>query len=169
MTVVVNDANILIDLVKLQLLPHFFGLNLDFHTSDIILDELHQGQAEQLQQFIDNGTLKVITFTDDELIEIAMLQAQKTQLSEQDCSAIVCAQKLSGDLLTSDNTLRKFAITKKLVVRGHLWIFDQLVNSKTISGATAIQKLSELSEVINPRLGLPKQECETRIKSWSSL
>lgn len=169
MTIVVNDANILIDLVKLQLLPHFFGLELDFHTSDIILDELHQEQAEQLKQFIENGTLKVISFTAVEMIEIAMLQAQKTQLSEQDCSAVFCAQRLQAELLTSDNNLRHFAKAKKIIVHGHLWVFDQLVSSKVISGSIAIQKLTKLINEINPRLGLPKQECEARIKVWNNL
>jgi len=168
MKIIVNDANILIDLVKLELLPNFFSLNLTFHTSDLILDELHDWQAKRLQPFINNGILKIYSFTADELIEIALLQAERTQLSEQDCSAIVCAKKIGGDLLTSDNNLRKFATHKNLKVYGHLWVFDQMIEAQTISGATAIEKLQELREVINPRLGLPKHECENRISRWKN-
>ncbi|WP_165933385.1 hypothetical protein [Arundinibacter roseus] len=40
------------------------------------------------------------------------LQAGKPQLSQQDCSAVVCARKVVGRLLTSDNNLRKFAVSK---------------------------------------------------------
>lgn len=49
MIVVVNDANILIDLVKLQLLPNFFGLEFEFYTTDLVLDELYDEQQYELQ------------------------------------------------------------------------------------------------------------------------
>lgn len=169
MIVVVTDANILIDLVKLQLLPHFFSLQLKFYTTDLILDELHDWQVEELQVYIDNGTLTVIQLTDSELMDITLLQAEKRQLSEQDCSAIVCARKVTGDLLTSDNNLRKFATKKLFTVYGHLWAFDKMVEASTITPQNAIDKLTELREVINPRLNLPKIECENRLELWRLL
>lgn len=169
MIIVVNDANVLIDLVKLQLLPYFFSLPLEFYTTDLILDELHDWQVEELQVYIHNGTLTVIQLTDIELIDISILQAEKRQLSEQDCSAIVCARKVSGDLLTSDNNLRKFATKKSLTVYGHLWVFDRMVETAVIAPQVAIDKLTELREVINPRLHLPKIECETRLELWRLL
>ena len=129
MIIVVNDANVLIDLVKLQLLSHFFSLQVEFYTTDLILDELHVWQVQELQVYIDNGTLSVIQLTGNELMDISLLQAEKRQLSEQDCSAIVCARKVSGDLLTSDNNLRKFAAKKLLTVYGHLWVFDRMVET----------------------------------------
>ena len=169
MIVVVNDANILIDLVKLQLLPHFFSLQLKFYTTDLILDELHDWQVEELQVYIDNGMLTVSQLTDSELMDITLLQAEKRQLSEQDCSAIVCARKVTGDILTSDNHLRKFATKKLFTVYGHLWVFDKMVEANTITPQNAIDKLTELREVINPRLNLPKIECENRLEQWRLL
>lgn len=169
MIIVVNDANVLIDLVKLRLLPHFFSLHIEFYTTDLILDELHGWQVQELQVYIDNGTLIVIQLTDNELIEISLLQAGKRQLSLQDCSAIVCARKVSGDLLTSDNNLRKFAAKKLFTVYGHLWVFDRMVETSIITPQVAIVKLTELREVINPRLNLPKIECETRLELWRLL
>ena len=169
MIVVVNDANILIDLVKLQLLPHFFSLQLKFHTTDLILNELHDWQVEELQLFINSSALIINQLTDSELIDITLLQAEKRQLSEQDCSAIVCARKVTGDLLTSDNKLRKFATKKLFTVYGHLWVFDKMVEANTITPQNAIDKLTELREVINPRLNLPKIECENRLELWRLL
>jgi predicted nucleic acid-binding protein len=169
MIIVVNDANILIDLVMLQLLPHFFSLQLKFYTTDLILDELHDWQVEELKVYVDNGMLTVIQLTDSELIDITLLQAEKRQLSEQDCSAIVCARKVTGDLLTSDNNLRKFATKKLFTVYGHLWVFDKMVEANTITPQNAIDKLTELREVINPRLNLPKIECENRLELWRLL
>ena len=168
MTIVVNDANVLIDLVNLKLLPHFFSLNLIFHTSSLIMEELHQEQRDQLQEFIDNGILNVLELSTDEISQVNDLQMEKPQLSEQDCSAIVCAQKVKGELLTSDNNLRKFAKTKSVVVRGHLWVFDLMIVEQKINGATAIAKLNELRKVVNPRLGLPVHECEMRLNNWKA-
>ena len=39
MIVVVNDANVLIDLVKLDIIAHFFELPLVFYTTDFILED----------------------------------------------------------------------------------------------------------------------------------
>lgn len=169
MIVVVNDANVLIDLVKLQLLPAFFDLNMAFHTTDLILEELHDDQREQLRRYQETGRLTIVSFTEVEVVEILLMQAEKPQLSPQDCSAVVCAQKVKGNLLTSDNNLRKFAASRKLTVCGHLWVLDRMVEQQTLTGPMAIQKLIELREKVNPRLGLPKQECDTRIAKWKSL
>ncbi|NLB25906.1 MAG: hypothetical protein GX820_04350 [Bacteroidales bacterium] len=39
-----------------------------------------------------------------------------------------------------------------------LWVFDNLINNEILSGITVIKKLEELYNVVNPRLGLPKNE-----------
>jgi predicted nucleic acid-binding protein len=169
MRVVVNDANVLIDLVKLQLLPQFFALDHVFYTTDFILEELYPEQQEELQTYIVAERLKVMPFNEEELIQVAELQAQKPQLSEQDCSAVVCALMVNGDLLTSDNTLRKFATSLKMIVRGHLWVFDQLLAHGIIDRMFAIAKFTELMGKVNPRLGLPQHECDARIKAWRSI
>lgn len=169
MIIIVNDANVLIDFIKLELLHPFFSLNLVFHTTSLILNELYSEQIERLQEFVDNGRLIINELSADELFEVVALQTEKPQLSEQDCSAIVCAVKINGDILTSDNNLRKFAKTKGVSIKGHLWIFDRLVEHQAISGVLAIEKLKELREVINPRLGLPRLECENRIAAWDIL
>jgi len=166
MIAVVTDANILIDFVKLQLLPHFFSLQLKFYTTDLILNELHDWQVEELQLYINSRTLTIAELTDFELAEVALLQAEKRQLSEQDCSAIVCARKITGILLTSDKNLRNFAVKKSFAVIGHLWVFDKMIAENTITTQHAIEKLTELREVVNPRLNLPKIECENRLELW---
>lgn len=161
-----NDANVLIDLVKLKLLPQFFTLEFSFYTTDLILEELYQEQLEEFRPYIETERLQVLEFEGEELIQIVELQQQKPQLSEQDCSAIVCAGKVNGELLTSDNTLRRFAVSRKMIVRGHLWLLDQLVEHGIITGNQAIEKLKMLIEEVNPRLGLPVRECEERFMVW---
>lgn len=166
MRVVVNDANVSIDLVELRLLPHFFALQMEFHTTSIILDELFEVQAEALTPYIEDGSLQLHEVSEKELEEIIAIRIQKPSLSEQDCSALYKAQSISATLLTSDNALRKFAKSKDVDVHGHFWILDQMVAAQTISPITASEKLTELCETVNPKLGLPKRECNRRHKTW---
>ena len=167
MKVIVNDANILIDLVDLKILPYFFQLEFEFHTTAIILDELFDEQQEALFPYIETGQLSVDNITEEDLVEIVMIRATKPNLSEQDCSAFYQAKKLNAALITSDNTLRKFAQANHIEIHGHLWVFDNLVNKSILTGKTATEKLNELCNVVNPKLGLPKNEYQKRIKLWN--
>ncbi|MFP4365576.1 MAG: hypothetical protein ACLFQA_00645 [Bacteroidales bacterium] len=87
MKIIVNDANILIDLVDLRILPYFFQLEFEFHTTAIILDELFEEQIEALFPYIKTGNLIVDYISDEDLTEILKIRATKPNLSEQDCSA----------------------------------------------------------------------------------
>ena len=166
MIVVVNDANILIDLIKLQLVEALFLLDWEFHSTNLIIEnELYDEQKLQLQPYIENGKLIIQELDAEDMVSIMTIQAQKPQLSDKDCSALHCAQKLDGLLITSDNTLRKFAKIKKVEVHGHLWVFDALLEHNCITPQTAISKLNELN-TINAKLNLPKKECEAKVEKW---
>jgi predicted nucleic acid-binding protein len=166
MKVVVNDANILIDLVKLQLLPHFFALAWEFHTTSLVLDELYDSQQEAYAAYIDNKRLTIDDLDGDELSVLLDFRTEKPQLSEQDCSAVLLSMKTDGLLISSDKNLREFAKAKGLEVHGHLWLFDQMVDSNTITPLRAAEKLDELKHFVNPRLHLPEVECQKRINLW---
>lgn len=103
MKLIVNDANILIDLVELKLLPHFFTLEFEFLTTELVLAELFEEQFQSLLPYIDNGQLIVHEMTGDDLTEIFLIQTSKPTLSEQDCSAFYQARKNTATLITSDN------------------------------------------------------------------
>ncbi len=96
------------------------------------------------------------------------IQAQKPQLSDKDCSALHCTQKLQASLITSDNPLRKYAKEIKVDVHGHLWVFDALLEHKCITTEIAISKLNELN-IINSKLKLPEKECKARIEKWKQI
>lgn len=166
MIVIVNDANILIDLIKLQLLEAFFKIECEFHSTSLIIDnELYDEQKEQLQPYIERGKLIIQDLDVADMLNIMSIQARKPQLSDKDCSALHCAQKLSASLITSDNSLRKFAKEIEIDVHGHLWVFDELLKYNCINAKTAISKLEELN-TINSKLNLPRKECEARIEKW---
>ncbi len=168
MILVVNDANILIDLIKLELLEAFFNINWEFHSTNLIIEnELYDEQKLQLQPYIDNGKLIIQELDIEDMLNIMAIQSQKPQLSDKDCSALHCAQKLNASLVTSDNALRKFAKEQKVDVHGHLWVFDELVKQHCISTEVAINKLNELN-TINSKLNLPEKECKARIEKWQN-
>jgi predicted nucleic acid-binding protein len=166
MKVVVNDANILIDLVKLQLLPHFFALGWEYHTTSLVFDELYEEQQNAFTPYQDKGLFIVHDLDSNELGTIIELQIEKPQLSEQDCSALYYTLKTSSTLLSSDKNLREFAENKGVEVHGHLWIFDAMVAQNCISPSRAADKLEELINTINPKLRLPDHECKRRLGLW---
>lgn len=167
MKIIVNDANILIDLVELQLLPHFFALKFEFYTTTLILEELLLEQKVELDVFIAKGVLMVEEMSATDLIIIKSIEKSKPKLSQQDCSAYHQAASKQGTLITSDNVLRKFALATNLNVHGHLWVFDQMVEQQTLAPFTASQKLKTLNDTINTQLKLPLTECNKRYEVWN--
>ncbi len=60
MEIVVNDANVLIDLFNAGLLPYLKELGLDFRTLDVIINEIEdEEQQSAVQSIIDDGILSV--------------------------------------------------------------------------------------------------------------
>lgn len=167
MIVVVNDANILIDLVKLDLLPHFFGLQLAVHTTNLVLEELSSSQQLALQKYIDDGQLAVHACNDQELLQIGFIGMNRPALSTQDCSALWLAQNLSALLITSDNKLRSTAKAENLDVHGHFWVFDRMYEAGLLTGSQAAEKLNELCSIVNTKLELPRKEIEKRNGLWN--
>jgi len=166
MRVVVNDANVLIDIVELELLPPFFSLEFQMTTIDIVLEELLDEQQEALRPYVEAGRLEVCPLSGTDMVEVFTMRTQHARLSEQDCSAFLKARQLGAILLTGDNALRRLAQRENQEVHGHLWLFDRLVESEILSPARAKEKLKVLCDVINPRLGLPKEEVERRLIMW---
>lgn len=164
MVVFLTDANILIDIIKLDLIDQFFQLGYTFITTEFIFHELNASQQSLLRPYISNKKLVIIASTSAEILEISTLLSDNRSLSFQDCSALYFALKLKTLLLTGDKRLKNQAISKKLDVKGILFIFDQLVEQRILSKSEAFEYLKKLQEV-NQRL--PKSEIESRLKSWS--
>lgn len=166
MKIVVNDANILIDFCKLDMLAALFLLQYDFHVVDAVWEELNSQHQAQLQPYIHTERLVIIkdAVTIQDVIQI---KRQKNQLSIPDCTALLYAKKQSSILLTSDKNLRIIANQHKIDIHGHLWVFDNLVSARIITTKVAAEKLTKLTTEINRKLGLPKTEIETRVRDWN--
>lgn len=164
MKIVINDANIWIDLVKLDLLQAFSQLDFELHTTDFVLEELHDNQKESVQLLHQKGMLNIIETTETEdFINISNLTDKSTGLSFEDCSVWYYSKKLSGILLTGDGKLRKHATKDGVEVKGLIYILDCLLSQNILNFAQAIEKLNQLYAVNNR---LPKQEIERRNLAW---
>ncbi|UOB19368.1 hypothetical protein [Abyssalbus ytuae] len=164
MKIVINDANILIDLAKLELIQVFAKINFDLHTTDFVIEELNDEQQKPVSKLIKSGKLKIIE-TEDALDfqGITNILENSSGLSFEDCSVWYYSKKLSGALLTGDGKLRKQATKEGIEVRGIIFIFDELLKQGLISFTLAIYKIEKLS-LLNNRL--PKKEIEKRIENW---
>ena len=166
MRVFINDANILIDIVKLDLLSQFSELSYDLYTTDFILEEINQEQRLEIDRLIDEGKFNII-FTSDikDFQAINDLLKNASGLSFEDCSAWYYTKKMNGTLITGDKKLRKMVEKNGIEVRGLIFILDEILNQELISFPDAVQKI-ELLYQLNDRL--PQNELEKRIRLWKN-
>lgn len=163
--IVISDANVIFDLLSVQLLEAFFALPCEICTTDLVISEIERPEQQQIiQKFIKLKKLGVATFEFDEFSEILLLQStSKNNTSIEDCSVLYYAQKVDGRLLTGDGKLRSAAGKDNVKVSGILYLFDNFVEYGLLSASEAAENLKALM-TINMRL--PKAECETRIAKW---
>ena len=97
---------------------------------------------------------------------IIPVATEQEALAYKSLGHLVGAEQVKGVLLTSDKNLRTTARIRGVDVHGHLWMFDEMVRIRSLMLSDAIIKLTELRTVVNPKLGLPANECEIRLKTW---
>lgn len=162
MKIAVTDANIFIDLIRLDMLYFLFELDLELHTTQNVIDELNERQFAILSQFIKNNSINIHMLNEDELRQTITINVSR-KLSPQDVSVIALALRLKAIVLTGDNLLRKYCQKEDLKVHGILWLFDSIILKEIISKSDAIIKLELL---ISQNNRLPKDECNKRLNDW---
>ncbi len=164
MRIVINDANILMDLADLDMLELLSSLGYEYHTTDFVIAEVDDElQRIKIDGLINSGKMTIKSFNDAELSKIIDLSGEYSSLSITDCSVLHHSKETHGILMTGDGKLRKIAQNADLEVRGILFVFDQLVDNGVVSSKYAYEKLIELT-VINTRL--PVAEVESRLEKW---
>jgi rRNA maturation endonuclease Nob1 len=166
MRIVINDANILMDLADLDMLELLSSLEYEYHTTDLVIAEVEDAeQKSKIDAFVNDTGVKIKTFSETEFNDIVSLASGHSGLSITDCSVLYYTKETKGILMTGDGKLRKVAQSAKLEVRGILFIFDELVDNNVISKVTAFVKLNELIS-INTRL--PIEEVKFRLEKWGT-
>jgi rRNA-processing protein FCF1 len=166
MSVVVNDANTLIDMLEIEISDEFFRLPFETHTTDFVSAEIKGEISNKFQNYVRKKLIDIYSLSSEELDKVVNLSNSYPPLSQSDCSFLWLCQHLSATLLTGDKQLKKIASRKNIPIHGSIWIFKQLIFHGEISPRIAAIKLKELMK-INDRL--PENECRKKIKEWESL
>ena len=161
MKIHINDANILMDIVKLDLAKAFLELSFELYTTDFVFAEM---ELEQQEQLLSEKLIKIGASKED-MLSIFNLTEQHIGLSYEDCSTWYFAKKMDGILVTGDGLLRKKARASGIEVKGVIYIIDQIKEQKLLSTKICIEKLKLLKE-LNDRL--PMNEIESRIQIWGN-
>lgn len=150
--IVIKDACILFDLVDLNLLEDFFQLDVSAFTTPQVIGEItDEIQWAEVSKFIYNGKLQIDK--DGEFEVVAAIFNEHAGLSIPDSSVLELAIRRDAIIYSSDGSLRKITVKKNLIVRGILWIVEELYNRDFLSKELAIEKLN-LYEKINQRAPL---------------
>jgi predicted nucleic acid-binding protein len=163
MIIIVNDANILIDLLKIHLINSFFRLDFEMHITNLCLGEIEEENSNLLNAYVESKQLIVREFNFNEVMQIKNINNKYYSLSLEDSSCLWLCKNISALLLTGEKTLRSIAESNGIEVHGILWIFEELLSQQTLDHQTAIQKLKSLI-MLNQRL--PLDECRKCIKNW---
>lgn len=161
--VVVNDASCLIDLKKGQLqhvllrLPYRFIVPLPIREAELL-----DFSPEELRMLEQNG-LATYDLPGSEVAQVSSLMSEHSQLSANDCFALVttiCHE--DAILLTGDSLLRKVAAKRAVRVHGVLWVIDQLHTA----GACEIELLISALEtwLEDDSVFLPNAEINKRLQ-----
>jgi len=157
----INDANILIDIVQLNLVEAFLALDNEMYTTDFVFEELEYFQKKVLI----SEKLIILKTNENELLHILELTSQHNGLSFEDCSVWYYAQKMDGILITGDGGLRTKAKASGIEVRGIIYIIEEIKNQNILEKLICVEKLEAL-KTLNNRL--PVAEINKRIQLWKT-
>ncbi|CAN5526103.1 hypothetical protein BH10BAC5_BH10BAC5_04590 [soil metagenome] len=144
--IAIKDACILIDLYELNLFDDFFQLDIISYTTPQIISEIKNvEQAIKMLTLVNSCQLKIDS--EGDIQAIYEISTMYSALSLADCSVLESAARKKAIILSSDGTLRKISNSENLIVRGILWIIEELYNKTIITKQTAIEKLDKYKSI----------------------
>ncbi|MBO9573105.1 MAG: hypothetical protein J7497_13015, partial [Chitinophagaceae bacterium] len=168
MQIAITDACIFIDIYELQLNASFFELEIIVHTSIDVFNELYPEQQKVLKIYQASGKLFLHTISAEDR-SIIFKEKYPKSLSQTDKTVLHLAVKLNAMILSSDASVRNYAKKNSIEYHGMLWVLDQLVDQKLLSGQEATKRLDKLIKtniVYQNNIHLV-EEMGKRKKKWS--
>jgi len=157
----VIDTSVLIDLWNGNLLRVVFELEVTLIAPTPILDEIQESGRNTLLALGLEHSIPSI----DQLMAAKGMSINEPHLSLADCSAFIAARDNNWPLLTGDKRLRQKAEAESLEIHGVLWLIDWIeAEGKLENQALA----TSLRKMLDAGARLPVEECEKRIKRWST-
>lgn len=164
MKVVVTDVSVFFDLFEIQVLPEFFALDWEIHTTDFVYNEILQAdQKEVFEVFERSKKLKILNFSSEEEAIVRNLKTRLTIRSIADKTILWKALQLKATLLTCDKKLRKEAEGHSIEAKGSIWVIEQLVGNGIINSTRGISLLDQLKMTNN---SLPFDLIDKLIRKW---
>jgi hypothetical protein len=171
-TIVVKDANVLIDLEVMGLLDLWFQLDYTTLTTSFIVTELEIGNHYTCLAYVRTGSLRRVKFELDEMEEVEALyqQEQPHGISFADASVLYLAERENACLLSGDKALRALCAQRQLTFHGTFWIMERLIESGVLCPRVAASKLKYLFTLTGEQKRfLPQKQGHSLIIKWDSM
>ena len=140
MQILISDANVLIDMDVGGLLEQMFQLPYTFQISDMLfVDELESHHPELL-----GYGLQLAELDTDHMREAFELVDRYADPSRYDCFSLALAKQKSCPLLTGDRALRNAASREGVIVKGSIWIVNELVKNEILTKEEARDSYSRM-------------------------
>ncbi|MFZ7304588.1 PIN domain-containing protein [Avibacterium avium] len=154
----ISDANIFIDLECCQLISLMFELPYRFCTPDVLFERELKLQHGHL---LTIGLIK-LTLLPESMTYVSQLTNKYRKTSIHDLMALSLAKQEKCPLLTGDKALRDAANREAVLIKGTIWVLEQLVIYKKISKDEA---MSALDIMLKAGRRLPFDEAKSLIKN----
>lgn len=129
----ISDANILIDMEEGRLSELMFQLPYRFSIPDILYYE----ELDEDHKYLLKIGLVVCELESETMTYASELMCRYKSASRNDCLALALALQEGCPLLTGDKALRQAADNETVIVRGTLWIVEQLIRREMLSSDKA--------------------------------
>lgn len=158
----ISDANILIDVIAGGIMDEMFALDYEFGVPDVLF---HYELKDQHPELPGKG-LKVLELAAAAIADTFQLNAKhvKSGVSNIDCMALALARQEDCTLLTGDGALRQVALDEGSIVRGTLWLVEEMFNAGLVD-LTKVRAVYTAMKADGSRL--PWDEVEKQIKRLS--
>ncbi len=144
--VIIKDACILFDLLDLGLLESFYRLKLTVITTpEVIAEIIDDEQLAEIQPYIDAGHLQIDRLGVFENI-LAIIDSNPG-LGLTDAAVLEAAIRRDASILSSDKSLRNESARRGLIVKGLLWVLEELYSHQILSLEVVVEKLLLYPEV----------------------
>jgi hypothetical protein len=160
-TLIVTDANILIDLAIIERHDLLFLPDWSTLTTYDVFYELRNGQQLSWQPYIDSGEL-TLEEVPEELIA-QMRSEVPAKLSDPDCTVLVLAELKKAIILSGDGPIVKTFRSRGKEAHGTLWLLDQ---NELAQRYVPEELHAFLSAIIKINGWLPVKECQYRLHKW---
>lgn len=136
----ISDSNVFMDLECCNLLDLMFALPYYFCAPDILFE---QELRQQHSHLLTIG-LQLLTLNANSMVYVYTLNEKYSNPSMNDLMALSLAKQENCPLLTGDKALRDAAQKEAVLIKGTVWVLEQLVIHQHIDKSIALTALQTM-------------------------